>query len=277
MTDTPQHALWNGPSGEVWVEAQALLDGMFAPLAEQLAGAVPAGQPAQVLDVGCGTGAVCLAIAARLGEGGRCSGVDIAAPMIARAVERAAAAGLQIDFAVGDAQRYRFAPARLDRIVSRFGVMFFDDPVPAFANLRRATRAGGTLHALAWRSAAENPFMTTAERAAAPLLALPPRTADGPGQFAFADRQHVLDILADSGWRDIEVTAVDQVCSIRTADLRRYVSLLGPVGGMLRDPRIDAALRTRVLQVVEQAFAPFVQGDRVEFVAACWALRAVAP
>lgn len=277
MTDTPQHALWNGPSGEVWVEAQALLDGMFAPLAEQLAGAVPAGQPAQVLDVGCGTGAVCLAIAARLGEGGHCSGVDISAPMIARAVERAAAAGLQIDFAVGDAQRHRFAPARLDRIVSRFGVMFFDDPVQAFANLRQATRSGGTLHALAWRSAAENPFMTTAERAAAPLLALPPRTADGPGQFAFADRQHVLDILADSGWRDIEVTAVGQVCSIRTADLHRYVSLLGPVGGMLRDPQIDATLRTRVLQVVEQAFAPFVQGDRVEFVAACWALRAVAP
>jgi SAM-dependent methyltransferase len=259
------------------VEAQALLDGMFAPLAEQLAGAVPAGQPAQVLDVGCGTGAVCLAIAARLGEGGRCSGVDISAPMIARAVERAAAAGLQIDFAVGDAQRHRFAPARLDRIVSRFGVMFFDAPVQAFANLRQATRSGGTLHALAWRSAAENPFMTTAERAAAPLLALPPRTADGPGQFAFADRQHVLDILADSGWRDIEVTAVDQVCSIRTADLHRYVSLLGPVGGMLHDTQIDAALRTRVLQVVEQAFAPFVQGNRVEFVAACWALRAVAP
>lgn len=277
MTDTSQHALWNGPSGEVWVEAQALLDGMFAPLAEQLAGAVPAGQPAQVLDVGCGTGAVCLAIAARLGEGGHCSGVDISAPMIARAVERAAAAGLQIDFAVGDAQRHCFAPARLDRIVSRFGVMFFDDPVQAFANLRQATRSGGTLHALAWRSAAENPFMTTAERAAAPLLALPPRTADGPGQFAFADRQRVRGILADSGWRDIEVTAVDQVCSIRAADLHRYVSLLGPVGGMLRDPRIDAALRTRVLQVVEQAFAPFVQGDRVEFVAACWALRAVAP
>lgn len=277
MTDTPQHAIWNGPSGEVWVEAQALLDGMFAPLAEQLAGAVPAGQPAHVLDVGCGTGAVCLAIAARLGEGGHCSGVDISAPMIARAVERAAAAGLQIDFAVGDAQRHRFAPSRLDRIVSRFGVMFFDDPVQAFANLRQATRSGGTLNALAWRSAAENPFMTTAERAAAPLLALPPRTADGPGQFAFANRQRVRGILADSGWRDIDVTAVDQVCSIRAADLHRYVSLLGPVGGMLRDPRIDAALRTRVLQVVEQAFAPFVQGDRVEFVAACWALRAAAP
>jgi len=277
MTDTSQHALWNGPSGEVWVEAQALLDGMFAPLAEQLAGAVPADQPAQVLDVGCGTGAVCLAIAARLGEGGHCSGVDISAPMIARAVERAAAAGLQIDFAAGDAQRHRFAPARLDRIVSRFGVMFFDDPVQAFANLRRATRSGGTLHALAWRSAAENPFMTTAERAAAPLLALPPRTADGPGQFAFVNRQRVRDILADSGWRDIDVTAVDEVCSIRTADLQRYVSLLGPVGGVLRDPRIDAALRAQVLQVVVEAFAPFVQGDRVAFGAACWALRAVAP
>lgn len=70
---------------------------------------------------------------------------------------------------------------------------------------------------------------------------------------------------------------MDEVCSIRTADLQRYVSLLGPVGGVLRDPRIDAALRAQVLQVVVEAFAPFVQGDRVAFGAACWALRAVAP
>lgn len=277
MTDTTQHALWNGPAGEAWVQAQPVLDDMFAPFADYLAQGVPPGAPWKVLDVGCGTGAVSLAIAARLGAGGHCTGLDISAAMIDMARERARSAVPPVDFIVADAQRHVFVPAAVDHVASRFGVMFFDDPVQAFTNLRRATRAGGTLHALAWRAPEDNAFMTTAERAAAPLLALPPRTADGPGQFAFADRQHVLDILADSGWRDIEVTAVDQVCSIRTADLHRYVSLLGPVGGMLRDPQIDAALRTRVLQVVEQAFAPFVQGDRVEFVAACWALRAVAP
>lgn len=277
MTDTTQHALWNGPAGDAWVQAQPVLDDMFAPFADHLAQGVPRGAPWKVLDVGCGTGAVSLAIAARLGAGGHCTGLDISAAMVEMARERARSAAYPVDFIAADAQRHVFAPAGVDHLVSRFGVMFFDDPVQAFTGLRAATRSGGRLHALAWRAPAENAFMTAAERAAAPLLALPPRSADGPGQFAFADRQRVLDILADSGWRDIEVTAVDQVCSIRTADLQRYVSLLGPVGGMLRDPRIDAALRAQVLQVVVQAFAPFVQGDRVAFGAACWALRAVAP
>jgi SAM-dependent methyltransferase len=277
MTDTTQHALWNGPAGDAWVQAQPVLDDMFAPFVDHLAQGVPPGSPWNVLDVGCGTGAVSLAIAARLGAGGHCTGLDISAAMIAMARERARSTAHPVDFIAADAQRHAFAPAAVDHVVSRFGVMFFDDPVGAFTGLRVATRSGGTLHALTWRAPDENAFMTTAERAAAPLLALPPRSADGPGQFAFADRQRVLDILADSGWRDIEVTAVDQVCSIRTADLQRYVSLLGPVGGMLRDPRIDAALRAQVLQVVVDAFAPFVQGDRVAFVAACWALRAVAP
>jgi len=152
MHDTPQPALWNGSSGLAWVEAHTLLDGMFAPFGERLAHAVPASAPAQVLDVGCGTGAVTLAIAARLGAGGHCSGVDISAPTIARATARAAAAALPATFVVSDAQRHRFAAARIDRIVSRFGVMLFDDPAQAFANLRHATRHGGTLHALAWRS-----------------------------------------------------------------------------------------------------------------------------
>jgi len=277
MTDTTQHALWNGPAGDAWVQAQPVLDDMFTPFADHLAQGVPPGARWTVLDVGCGTGAVSLAIAARLGAGGHCTGLDISEAMIDMARERARSAAYPVDFIAADAQRHVFAPAGVDHVVSRFGVMFFDDPIQAFTGLRVATRSGGTLHALAWRAPDENAFMTTAERAAAPLLALPPRSADGPGQFAFADRQRVLDILADSGWRDIEVTAVDQVCSIRTADLQRYVSLLGPVGGMLRDPRIDAALRAQVLQVVVRAFAPFVQGDRVAFVAACWALRAVAP
>jgi len=277
MHDTTQYALWNGPSGHAWVEAQALLDGMFAPLGERLAQAVPAGAAAQVLDVGCGTGAVTLAIAARLGAGGHCSGVDISAPMIAHATARAAAAALPATFVVGDAQRHRFAAARIDRIVSRFGVMFFDDPAQAFANLRHATRPGGTLHALAWRSPAENPFMTAAERAAAPLLLLPARDPDAPGQFAFADRTRVLGLLAGSGWRDIAVVAVDQACTLPATDLPRYASLLGPVGTALRSVDIDATLRARVMQEVEQAFAPFVEGDQVRFTAACWELRATAP
>ncbi len=207
MPETAQHALWNGPSGRAWIEAERVLDPMFAPFATLLANAMPADQPARVLDVGCGTGAVSLKIASRLGSGGHCTGVDISTPLITRAIKRAASAGLPVDFRVGDAQRLALLPASFDRIVSRFGVMFFDDPVMALANLRQATRSGGSLHAIAWRSATENPFMTAAERATAHLLTLPARVADAPGQFAFADRERVIGILTDAGWQDIEVVA----------------------------------------------------------------------
>ncbi|MGE8250846.1 MAG: class I SAM-dependent methyltransferase, partial [Stenotrophomonas bentonitica] len=205
MTDTSQHALWNGPAGEAWVDAQRLLDQMFAPLADHLLAAIPPGDDLRVLDVGCGTGAVALGMAGRLGPEVHVTGVDISAPMIALARERAQRAGLPVEFIVADAQQYAFAPGSLDRIVSRFGVMFFDEPVQAFGQLQRAARRGGVLQALAWRGADENAFMTTAERAAAPWLTLPPRQPGAPGQFAFADQARVEQILGDGGWEDIEL------------------------------------------------------------------------
>ncbi len=277
MTSTAptQHDLWNGPAGDAWVQAQSLLDGMFAGFVPLLADPIGAVPDAHVLDVGCGTGAVCMAIADRLGPHGRCSGVDISAPMIEVARERARSAGQSIDFTVADAEQHAFVPASLDRIVSRFGVMFFNHPVQAFANLRRALRSGGSLHAIAWRSPADNPFMTTAERVAAPLLTLPARAEGGPGQFAFADADKVRGILKDAGWKDIQITQLDVECSIPADQLPTYVSLLGPVGQALRAADLAPADRTRILQTVVDAFAPFVQGDNVVFNAACWSIRAV--
>lgn len=269
-----QHDLWNGPAGDAWVRAQPLLDRMFAAFEPILADALAAQPDAHVLDVGCGTGAVCLAIARKLGPGGHCSGVDISAPMIAVARERALAAGQAIDFLVGDAQQQPFAPDSLDRIVSRFGVMFFEEPVRAFGNLRQALRAGGSLHAIAWRGPAENAFMTTAERAASSLLTLPARAEGGPGQFAFADADRVLEILEASGWNHIKVLPLDVECSIARDELPTYVSLLGPVGQALRADGCDPETRERVLATVVEAFAPFVRGDRVVFTAACWSIRA---
>jgi SAM-dependent methyltransferase len=276
MTDTSQHALWNGPAGEAWVEAQRILDQMFAPLASHLLDAISSGENLHVLDVGCGTGAVALAIAGQLGPQGHVTGVDISAPMITLARARAQQAGLpvDVDFIVADAQQHVFLPGSLDRIVSRFGVMFFDDPVQAFGQLQRAAKRGGVLQALAWRGPDENAFMTTAERAVASWLPLPPRQPGAPGQFAFADRGRVEAILRDSGWEDIEVLPLDVVCHIDRADLATYVALLGPVGSALRGPDLDGATRTQVLEVVMAAFAPFIEGDVVTFTAACWEVRA---
>ena len=151
--------------------------------------------------------------------------------------------------------------------------MFFDDPVRAFTNLRRAAKPAARLDCIVWRSAAENPFMTTAERAAAPLLPdIPPRRPDGPGQFAFADPQRVQQILSDSGWSSINFAAVDIPCVFPATELEHYSTRMGPVGLVLQ--QTDEATRSNVGAVVQAAFAPFVHGAEVRFDAACWQMRA---
>jgi SAM-dependent methyltransferase len=220
MTSSEQDQLWNGSSGRAWVESQALLDETFCPFETLLAEAALARSTHRVLDVGCGTGSTTLAVARRLGASAACVGVDISDPMLARARARAAREGSAATFIRADAQTYAFEPASFDLIISRFGVMFFDDPVAAFANLRRAASADTALRLIAWRSAADNPFMTAAERAAAPLLpALPARNSDGPGQFAFADAARVHTILERGGWTGVEIRPIDVECAFPAREL----------------------------------------------------------
>ena len=267
-----QAALWNGPSGQAWVDAQEVLDLVFEPFQEMLVEAVSAGTR-QVLDVGCGTGATTLAVARRLRTKGDCVGIDISAPMIGAARVRAEREGSRARFLCADAQEHAFEPAGLDLILSRFGVMFFDDPVRAFGNLRRAARDGASLRFFAWRSPAENPFMTTAERAAAPLLPdLPARRPDAPGQFAFADQERVRAILERSGWTGIDIAPIDVECRLPARELDGYLTRLGPVGAALRET--DLRTRARVVEAVRPAFDPFVEGDEVRFAAACWTIGA---
>ncbi|HEX5657872.1 MAG TPA: class I SAM-dependent methyltransferase [Polyangiales bacterium] len=262
-----QAALWNGTAGRAWVDAQELLDGMFAPFEHELVKAVAQQGARQVLDVGCGTGSTTLAIA-RLAEV-HAVGVDVSRPMLELAQKRAV--GTRASFVEADAQQHRFAP--YDMVVSRFGVMFFADPPRAFANLHRAARPGATLHMLVWRSAADNPFMTTAERAVGPLLPqLPPRVANGPGQFAFADAERVRALLTDSGWSAIDIQPVDAECTFPERELVRYLTRLGPLGQVLA--QLDPATRTQAIELARAAFAPYVQGDLVRYTAACWRLHA---
>ena len=268
-----QSRLWNGPAGSAWVEAQPSLDQMFRPFEELLAGAASAANARRVLDVGCGTGATTLAAARALGERALCTGVDISQPMIELARARALREGLRAEFVVADAQAHAFDTAGFDMIISRFGVMFFEDPVRAFANLRRAAADGASLRCLVFRTAAENPFMTAAERAAAPLLPdLPPRKAEGPGQFAFADARRVQGILESAGWSGVEIEPIDVTCALPADQLDQYLVRLGPVGLALRSAA--EATRTKVIAAVRAAFAPFVQGAEVRFTASCWQLAA---
>jgi len=249
-SDVDQAALWNGGAGLAWVEAQELLDRLFTPFEKLLVEAVRARSGLRVLDVGCGTGSTTLAVARSLGANGRCVGVDISEPMIAAARARAERQQILASFVCADAQSHAFAPASVDTIISRFGVMFFDDSVRAFANLRRAARDGAQLQLVAWRSPAENPFMTAAERAVA---------AAGwslIGQVRAAGATTVL--LAEA--------SVDGMC--RPWDYQGFVFVKGRFAGTLSpalmDARTDGALSVaRLLSPteVEVVFVRYVDAD----------------
>ncbi|MGR9578999.1 class I SAM-dependent methyltransferase [Pandoraea sputorum] len=283
MTENANHdqsELWNGRSGSAWVDNRAALDQMFVPLARFLidrardvAQQTPSGR---LLDVGCGTGGATLALSTALGHPSRLTGADISAPMIETARTRAAHARAPVEFLCADVQTHVFAQAPFDLIVSRLGVMFFDDPIAAFANLRASARPGAALHTLVWRGPSENPFMTVAERTAAPLLCgLPPRQPGAPGQFGFADRERVAAILSSAGWVDVRLEPVQFDCTFAQADLRDYASRLGPVGLALAG--LDPAKRESVVDAVVDAYAPFVAQGEVRFTSACWHLSARAP
>ena len=268
-----QAELWNARAGLIWVEQQQLLDRLLAPFEQQLTGIVTGSEAREVLDIGCGAGATTLAVARWLAGKGRCTGLDISAPLVEAARRRAAAEGVaNAGFILGDAQRHPFVPDSFDAVISRFGVMFFEDPEAAFANLRRAMRTGGELAFVAWRSREENPFMTTAERAAAPFLPeMPAPDPDGPGQFAFADPDRMRRILA-SGWREVDIQPLDVPCALPEPDLTTYVTRMGRVGVLL--PELDPVARDRAATAIRRAFDGFTTSGVAQFNAACWLVRA---
>lgn len=268
-----QMTLWNGSAGRAWIDLQDVLDQLFKPFEALLVETVSAAQPARVLDVGCGTGATTLAMARQLGAAGSCTGIDISTPMLAVARARAEQEHVSATFIAANAETHAFEPASFDLIVSRFGVMFFDDPIRAFVNLHHAARDQAALRLIVWRAADENPFMTTAERAAAPLLSnIPARRADGPGQFAFAERHRVSSILESSGWSGIDLQPLDVPCAFPESALVDYLTRLGPVGMILQGA--DEHTRARITKTVRAAFDPYVFGDEVRFTAACWMIDA---
>lgn len=194
---------WNGNSGARWVEHQEWLDQRLAAFgAAALAAAAPRGGEV-VLDIGCGAGATTLDLARAVAPSGHVTGVDVSEPLLERARERADAAGITADFVAADASRHAFPAGGADLLFSRFGVMFFDEPVGAFRHLHGALKSSGRLTFVAWRAVADNDWFRLPLKAAFAVLPPQPRPEPfAPGPFAFADRARVAAILTEAGFKD---------------------------------------------------------------------------
>lgn len=204
-----QIAYWNGIAGERWTRRQEMQDALLAQISDAVLAHASAKPGEHVIDIGCGCGASTLALAAQVGAEGHVLGVDISTPMVARARERAGA-GAPVDFLEADATHHAFARARTDMLFSRFGVMFFADPVRSFTNMRRALKPGGRLVFVCWREPKQNPWMMVPLQAAyRHVPRMPEVSPEAPGPFAFANEGRVRHILEDAGFKDIALEPFD--------------------------------------------------------------------
>jgi len=231
---------WNVRAGPGWVAGQPAIDAHLAPF---VALAMKRARPRpgeRVLDVGCGCGATTLALAEAVGSDGRVVGLDISAPMLARAEERARDAGLtNVSFVNADAQSAALETG-FDLVFSRFGVMFFADFAVAFRNLRSALAPGGRLCFLSWRELARNPWMTVPIGAARTEIEVPPPAAPGePGPYGLADGDALRDWLAQAGFAGIRLESIDVGLPVRGGaaldEAADFMASMGPVAAALRE------------------------------------------
>jgi SAM-dependent methyltransferase len=279
IANAAQAEHWNtGPSVGHWVANQAAYDRMHRPFTDLILGAAALAPGQTVLDVGCGAGGTTVA-AARLAAPGRVLGVDLSGPMLGAARSKAADAGLgNVAFEQDDVQVRDFGADRFDAVISRFGVMFFDDPVAAFANIRSAMTPGGRLAFACWQPLAANEWLLVQHAALAQYLPSPEGfgSADGPGMFAFSSQDRVRTVLAGAGWHGIEITPAnpkilvggggtvdDAVTFLRTATTARTM-LAGA----------DKATAERAIASLRAALVPHADADGVHLGTGVWLVQA---
>lgn len=261
--NTDQIAEWNGALGQRWVEEQADIEGIARPFGlAALEQAAP--QPGErVIDVGCGCGSTTFELASRVGAAGHVLGVDVSRPMLTAAQTRLSQSqGAPITFREGDASAVEL-PTDFDLMYSRFGMMFFADPVSALRHLRGALRVGGRLVFVCWRQARDNPWAVTPVLAARQALGLEPPPADphAPGPFAFADDQRLGGLLMRAGFDDVAMRRVDAplLVGATAADATAKMLRIGPVARLAGE--VDPDRRPLVAQAVMAALAPLAAAD----------------
>ncbi|HEV2370337.1 MAG TPA: class I SAM-dependent methyltransferase [Acidimicrobiales bacterium] len=256
MANEQQSTYWRGRSGSVWVERQEALDRELDDLGQLALDRLAARPGERILDVGCGCGSTSMALARAVGPDGAVVGVDFSTPQVEAARERAAGAGLdQLTFVDADAQAEPIPGGPFDAAYSRFGVMFFNDPVAAFANVHAAMAPAARLGFVCWQGAEANPWFGVPARALAGLPGLelpPPPPPEAPGPLALADPERLGAILTAAGWKGIAVEGAEDDLVLEPGVLDewvRFVTRQGPIGELLtaapEDVQREATTRVR--------------------------------
>lgn len=272
---------WAGTMGDRWLSNLSGFEGSIAPIGRALIDHAGYTGEERVLDLGCGGGATTLEIAKTVGAEGRAIGLDISPALVDFANQRAVDAGLSnAHFICADAATARLSEAPFDRLFSRFGSMFFAEPVPAFANLRAMLKPGARIDLAVWASPADNPWMAGAIGILRNHVDMPPPEPRAPGPFAFEDTEYLTDVLARAGYSDVRI--VPHLCQLPVGgpgktpeEAKDFVTNGMSAGELLKDQ--PAAVRDAALGEILALFAAHhVPGDGVMMGAKVWLVSASA-
>lgn len=236
----------------------------------------------KVIDVGCGWGDTALELARRTGPEGSVLGLDCVEQFLAKARADAAGAGLKnVRFTAADVERYPFRP-EFDLCFSRFGMMFFENPVAAMRNIRSALRPGGQLMFIVWRTIDDNPWLGLGKQVVLDFLEPPGDDARtcGPGPFSMADPEIVTRQLEIAGYEEISFERIDGPVTVGSNldDAVRFQLSLGPAGEICREAG-EAAERKRgpIEKALREALAPYAEENGVVMPSSSWTITARRP
>lgn len=269
---------WNGTGGEKWLLFQEAMDESLRPFGHQALAfaAIRAGE--NVLDIGCGCGDTSIEIARRVGADGSVQGVDISAPILARAKSQAEILTVpNLSFEHGDAQVCPLRPEYFDLVFSRFGIMFFDDPVAAFTNLRRAMKLGGRLVFICWQPIIDNEWVTISLDVVARHITLPP--PPGPqdsGPMSFGKPERVNSVLSAAGFTDIAVSDFSSMFTIGNSidQAVDFLTQMGPASGAIAKSDTSDRTKSEIAADLRNALSKFSHVEGVTLGAATWIVTA---
>lgn len=274
IANAEQLERWDGEEGTHWVTEADRYDGMNRAFGEAMLEAAALGAEERVLDVGCGNGATAIAAAERVRPGGSVLAVDPSGPMLDVARERAAAAGAEeVEFVQGDVQVHPFEEDGFDVMVSRFALMFVEDPDATFANLARAVRPGGRMAFTVWQGLERSEWIFVPGAAAAAHVGLP-EGLDGPGPFGLADADRLRDAVTGAGF--VDVTVEDLTLPMRIGDdvddAVGFIRSIPVVRDLLASAPSDKA--DAAVEAAREALTPYASPDGVVLSGGAWLVTA---
>jgi len=285
VTNTDMHEFWSGHGGLKWLRFQEILKKGLSVFGQKaiIAASIDAGN--RVLDIGCGCGDTTFDIARLVGKYGHVHGVDIS-NLILNEVSNSGQCRDEkrylhnLSFECADVQSHQFEPNIFDVAYSRFGVMFFSNPIAAFTNIRQTLQPDGRLVFICWQSITTNQWVSLALDVVANHISLPPPSnTKEPDAFSFGDPKRVQKILEVAGFIDISIQNYETQFNIG-ADIDEAVTFLthmGPASCVIESLEFSSATRGHIITDLFEAIAPYETEDGVNLGAATWIVTARKP